>query len=334
MTCEAGKCQCSVGLTSCSNACFDLQTDQSHCGTCAGTCRDGCSAGRCFTRFTAVPSGTDLKIAVNSTHIYFTTRNASTVSRISRSGGSVELLATQEVGAGSIAVDANNVYWTTEGTTYGNGAIMKLPLAAGATKVALVTGEPSPEHVAVDANNVYWSNYPPNPSIIMKAPITGGDANKVVLASGDATTSAVEFTLDATNLYWAGWSGSEGDVWKVPLKGGAIVNLTHLTSLTALATVSGGNVYFLEGSDLGKVSTAGGTSSILRPGASTAHLVADDSAVYLADLQTNTILKIPVDGSKVVPLSSINKYSLDIAVYGTDVFWADSEAIKSTPKAP
>jgi sugar lactone lactonase YvrE len=333
MNCQAGACQCSVGFSSCSNTCFDLKNDKDHCGTCTGTCAGGCSAGRCFTRIAPVPPKSVIKFAVNGTHIYFTTRDAGTVSRISRSNGSVEVLADKQVGAGGITLDANNIYWTTEGAAYGNGTVMKMPLVGGA-KVTLATGEPSPVYVAVDATNVYWTNYPPNPPIIMRAPLAGGDANKVVLASGDQTSNAVEFTIDATSLYWAGWSGSDGSVWKVPLAGGSITNLARLSSLSALATVSGGTVYFLAGNDIAKVSTAGGTASTVYRGRGGAALVTDGSFIYFADATDNAILQVSLDGSKVVSLASVKEYLSDVAVYGSDVFWADAEAFKSTPKAP
>lgn len=334
MTCEAGKCQCPEGFSSCSNACFDLQNDKDHCGTCAGTCSDGCSVGRCFTRIASIPSQTSaFKLAVNAMHIYFTSREAGTVSRITRSNGSLQVIADQQVGAAGIALDANNVYWTTEGASYGNGTVMRMSLMGGA-KVPLATAEPSPEHIAVDATNVYWSNYPPQPPIIMKVPIAGGDADKVVLASGDQTTNSVKFTIDATNLYFAGWYGSDGNVWKVPLNGGSITNLAHLTSLAALATVAGSNVYFVAGSNLWKVGTVGGTPSIVSPDVPAATMVTDGSAIYLADATKHEILQISFDGSKVVSLASVKDYTLDLAVYGSDVFWIDSEAFKSTAKLP
>jgi len=336
MTCQAGKCQCSTGFSSCSNsnACFDLQNDKDHCGTCTGTCKDGCSVGRCFTRISALPSDTIVKFAVNATHVYFTKRDAGTVSRISRSNGAVEQLADRQTGAVGIALDANNVYWATMGAAYGEGTVMKMPLAGG-QKTTLATAEPEPEHVVVDANNVYWNNTLPVPGTLMKVPIAGGDANKVVLASGDPATIAGGFTLDATNAYWGNWSGADGDVWKVPLNGGAIANLTHTSkALAALATVSGGTVYFVAGSDIRKVSTAGGTASTVYLEAPAAYMVADSSNIYVAEVTKYVVLRIPFDGSKVVPLAAAKKYFLDLAEYGSDVFWVDAEGFKSTSKTP
>ncbi|MEO8902015.1 MAG: hypothetical protein ABI488_09120 [Polyangiaceae bacterium] len=105
-----------------------------------------------------------------------------------------------------------------------------------------------------------------------------------------------------------------------------------------LATVSAGDLYCLLGSDIAKVSTAGGNVSTVVPGASPSAIVVDSSGIYLAGLRHGTdqhaILEVSLDGSKIVSLASATQYVSDFAVYGTDVFWLDAEGFKSTPKTP
>jgi hypothetical protein len=53
-TCSGGACVCSAGLSSCPgvvNACFDLTSDGTHCGSCTVACPTGqvCSQGKCGT---------------------------------------------------------------------------------------------------------------------------------------------------------------------------------------------------------------------------------------------------------------------------------------------
>jgi hypothetical protein len=76
-----------------------------------------------------------------------------TVQRITRGGGTAELLATG--GAAAIALDGSDIY-----VADGRGSsIWRVPKVGGPMTV-LVTGSPAdhPWDIAVDAVAVYWSN--------------------------------------------------------------------------------------------------------------------------------------------------------------------------------
>ncbi len=47
--CNAGYCVCATGLSKCSNGCYDLATDERHCGSCGTPCANGerCINGSC-----------------------------------------------------------------------------------------------------------------------------------------------------------------------------------------------------------------------------------------------------------------------------------------------
>jgi hypothetical protein len=123
-------------------------------------------------------------------------------------------------------VDANNIYWTNEGS-YPDGGVMQAPIAGG-PPMTLASGVPDPLGIAVDSANVYWVNAGTTSSVdgratrtwngdgsVMKVPIGGG--TPTVLASG--LSGPYGIAIDGTSVYWT--NVGDGTVMKVGLDGGA-----------------------------------------------------------------------------------------------------------------
>jgi hypothetical protein len=276
-----------------------------------------------------------IRLAANDTHVYFAARDTGTISRVARTGGTVQIIATAQDRPVAITLDASNVYWANAGSTYGAGSVMKTSLSGG-TPVPLATDEPAPWDVQVDGTHVYWSNYPPNPGMLMKVPIAGGA--KVELASGDEVGTTTEFSVDGSYVYWANWSGSQGSVWKVPVTGGTVTNLVTVNALASLAKVHGGYVYFVAGAILQRVSTAGGAPSDLTPFLA-AYLDVDDTGLYVSGRRESgreaSLVKVALDGSTVSTLADAKAPLLHSALGPSDVIWLDGDyVIKMTSKMP
>ena len=336
--CTQGACACLFpDRSACgSEMCIDLQTNKDHCGSCSKTCKDGCSAGQCFVHLATVAED-EIGIAVNATDVYFTMSRAGTVSRVSRSGGAVQVLATSQPfpAPGEIALDSKNVYWVNQGASQGTGSVMKLSLT-GNTPEALATSEIGPIAIAIDGSNVYWAGYADvGEGAIMKVPIAGG--TKVQLAVGDSMRYPYRIAVDATDVYWIN-AGSgpvtDGSIMRVPQAGGTIVTLAADLGPGQGLVVTGGTVYFVSKSGVQSVSSSGGAVSTFKstpPGAQQwVDIAADTTSIYLSgrgadlvriDLNTGATTRLASDASC-------------IALDDSNVFWATQTDINVTPKVP
>ena len=187
-------------------------------------------------------------IAVDSTSVYWINFGTSELTKAALTGGSTTVLASNQTTGGSIvvsggnlfwpggsgimkmsvaggdvttiatgqtyrlAVDATNVYWTTQGPVTADGAIMKVSQQGG-TPTTLVSGRTGPAGIAVDATNVYWTEWVDSGSV-MKIPLNGG--SPVALAGFTDHNLPHLLATDGEYVYW---TASDG-VRKTPTAGG------------------------------------------------------------------------------------------------------------------
>lgn len=151
----------------------DLNADSKNCGYCGHDCRGGaCSAGVCDPTIFAA--------GIN--------------------------------GAGGIAVDATNVYFT----AYFTGNVESCPLSGcGVAPKILSSGDVGSNDIKVDATSIYWANE--------GAGVGGGSVKKCTLPGCTQPTTIGTGTLvewvqiDASRVYWT--SSYDGVVSSCPLAG-------------------------------------------------------------------------------------------------------------------
>jgi hypothetical protein len=311
--------------------CIDIETDPDNCGTCGNVCgivklaseqvptdiavdatnvywvnaatstKEATLAKIPLGGGTAVTLAThDFgHIAIDATSVYATIPSEQKVLKISKSGGTPTVLASNEPGAALIAVDADNVYWTTysssvcpdQGPCIPDGAIKKAPKTGGAPKTIASQLE-NPGGLAVDGTNVYWTSPGSNyfQGAVYKVPLDGG--TPVPLAAKE-TGVRDAIAISATNVYWVQTSLADGGggsaIVTVPIEGGAITQV--IASNGPLAT-DRTYLYFVDQYRIMKIPLAGGapvTITIkgnLAPGA----LAVDATNVYWTNQR-------PYDGS-------------------------------------
>jgi hypothetical protein len=120
----------------------------------AGVFQDGCGRykGENMTRATFGFMG----IAIDDSYAYFA--HGLTVDRVRLDGGSVELIATGSESAWSVAVDATHLYWTTSSADINPVAVMSAPKVEMAKESPIVTGQHLAASLVVRDGFVYWAN--------------------------------------------------------------------------------------------------------------------------------------------------------------------------------
>src|SRR3989338_6933074 len=173
-----------------------------------------------------------LRVAVDSTNIYWTENNSSgTVKKVSISGGTVTTLASGLSNPADIAVDSTNIYWT-EDTT-----VKKVSISGG-TATTLASGLSSPDNIAVDSSNVYWTEFTAT-GTVKKVSISGGTVT--TLASG--LNKPWDIAVDSANVYWTE-NNDSGTVKKVSISGGTATTLASGLNYPAGIAVDSTNIYW------------------------------------------------------------------------------------------
>ena len=272
--------------TLCGFECVDTDSDPNHCGGCFESCEEPeeagriavCSQGNCHAEPLAdvlvETTGTPATLAVDSTHVYWTTGCGGTVERVAKQGGAVEVIAPGQPGAWSVAVDDAYAYWTILCDPWPWGAepaccvpgaaVARTPLAGGAVEVLAPVGASDALMLALDADNVYWSTRADG---VWKVPKTGGTPVALVPAG-----AFVSLAFSGGGLYAAGFVGSPPDenhlyrdIFQVPTDGAPATMLT--SGLGALdLDVDGSWLYWLDctGANpaLARMPLAGGSSEV------------------------------------------------------------------------
>jgi len=165
---------------------------------------------------------------VRASTVYFTEAGRGTVSALPVGAAAARTLATGHREPWAIAVDATHVYYTTRGTEgHSDGTIVRVPIAGGPQQV-VAPGLRAPTHIALDETSVYASvlgtrAHDYRDGAVVKVPKAGGAA--LVLAAEQAAVSAL--AADGASVFWAkaGRGAAAGEVVRVDRSGGAPVVL-------------------------------------------------------------------------------------------------------------
>ncbi len=229
---------------------------------------------------------------------------------------------------GSIAVDANDVYFSTFGDAADHGSIRRVPKSGGPVTV-LADGEHVPFNLVVDGTRVYWTANDDSVSsggAIRAVAKSGGRA--VSLASG--LSRARTLVADASSLSFA----DDAHVNALSKAGGVPVPLLAATCTNAMAQ-DATTLYWSEScvlfppQGIFAVSTLGGLPvvvSVAAPGT----LLADGAFVYWID--RGVVEAQPRFGGLPIPLYDTGDWGVLEALDATSLYLQVGESIARLPK--
>jgi len=304
---------CACLGTMCSGTCVDTLTDGNNCGGCGHSCQGGtCSGGLCPAIALATGQNGAGGIAIDGSNVYWTDAYASSVMDVSKGGGTPNLLSYASF-PGSIAVYGGNAYWT------GNGSSVESIPTSGGT-VTTLSSVIDASSIAVDASGIYWADY----GTIKSLPLGGGTAQSLAASQSGST---LYLTLGSNAVYWVDYD--HGTVNATPKTGGTTTTLTTGPTYTNSITTDAANVYWTNwmSGTLMSMPLGGGTITTLASGqGGPGGVTVDGTNIYWSNSGSGTVLEMPLAGGPILTLASGQNVPTAIAVDATTVYWIDDAA--------
>jgi hypothetical protein len=206
-------------------------------------------------------------VAVDATHVYWTSYSSAgcpddggpcspdgAIRRVPIGGGIVTTLASGQESPAGLAVDEQNVYWTSLGIRIQDGSVRKVARAGGTPTTLAADQWGVGADIAVGSGYVFWTGNSggAETATVRKVPIDGGAVSVVVSGSSNGAGIAV----DPWRIYWVSFDVSGGSVRSAPIEGGTPTVLADQVSPRGLA-IDGTNVYWTESGSSGGVASLG-----------------------------------------------------------------------------
>lgn len=184
------------------------------------------------------------QVVLDGDYLYWVnTSSAGSVMRVATTGGTPQVLATDQVFPVSLAVDASDVYWTTTGIDAATGQVMRVAKTGG-TPAAVVGGLNWPAGLAGDSDHLYWRDDRKGLQRIAKR---GGTEPELLVAS---QTLSEAVAIDDTRVYFdeVSGSGGPGTIRAVAKAGGPVTDVASLPNwFIPTLVVDRGDVYWHNG---------------------------------------------------------------------------------------
>lgn len=246
---------------------------------------------------------------------YLYIADVGSLDRVPVGGGSLQQLATGQTafdsgstrGIDHIAFSGANVYYGFGG--YVNYFVKELPNGAGpAVQIATPSGG---DFIGVIGAGVYYSK---GFCCIAKQPLGGGSETTVL--SGVWIRS---FAVDDTAIYFVEYNSKNVDRFDVST--GTLTPLITGNSTEGSIVADQQNVYFSQGTSIGKISKQGDSLTTIYTGGSLQMLAADGIRVFFAE--NGNLKSVPTSGGAAQTLVSGAAPAAAVSD-GTYVYWANS----------
>ena len=190
----------------------------------------------------ATAQGGSISVAVDATHVYWTTPN--TVRRAPKLGGALETLAREQDSPFALVVDVGRLFWT----NYRGGQVMTV-LLSSPVPTPLATGQGSPAGLAGDLSALYWTNNQAGPGgappAVMTLPKAVSGSAPAVLADRQSAPAGV--AVFGNDVFWA--NSGDGTIGRVAKQGGAISVVASSQATPSDVAVDATAIYWVNRDD-------------------------------------------------------------------------------------
>ncbi|MBI5532437.1 MAG: hypothetical protein HY898_06965 [Deltaproteobacteria bacterium] len=275
-------------------------------------------------------------IALDATHVYWADRSQGKLRRQSKQGGEPQDLASGIDEATGIAIDAANVYVTTDGRggSSRTASLFRIPKKGGdmvrLARLHVRAGSP----IVDDAGVVYLAD-PPLPvggktayaEGYSSVFAIGPDGGEIEIEGFNNTSRSV--VSDGKQVYWSDWNA--GTLLMAPRKGGIASPVTSATVKAQVVVADADTLYWAGEAGtrnvLQRVGKSGGTPVTIASGAemTVSDLAVDGTSVWFIDETTAgkpAVYQVPKAGGTPVLIAAEVASGARIAVDETDVYWS------------
>jgi hypothetical protein len=293
------------------------------------SCVDGecaCAESACAVDVVATGQDGAQNLAVDDTHVYWTSYVGDQVMRQPRAGGEVETIASGQDGALGIALDATHVYWTND---VGDQVMRRAKKGGEVDTIA--SGQDGAHGIAVDATHVYWTNRLADQ--VMRWAKEGGELDTIA-SEQDGPESVV---VDETDVYWANVEGEE--VQRRAKAGGEVETIQSGASyqtylLQGGIAVDATHVYWTM--DLGGLGASGYVERRAKAGGDVSRFASVDDQPFTIVVDDTHVYWTHVDGGGEVrrkskaggdpdTLATLQDSPVGLAVTSSHVYWTSAE---------
>jgi hypothetical protein len=180
-------------------------------------------------------------------------------------------------------------------------------------------------NIAVDSKSLFWVQHAPTSTILVKAPVGGGDV--VTLANVNGTNNWV--AVGTSGVYWSETgSGNSSNIFKIGVDGGTPATVVASAAPILRFTLGADGVYWTTGTGVMKSAFDGGTPTTLTPQQSVGEIVVDAANLYWVRVDAGTIMKVATaGGADPIVLASGQAGPISLALDGQQhLYWVNQAA--------
>ncbi len=321
---------CATGFVDCDhtamNGCeINIQTDSKNCGTCGNDCGGrACIAGSCAMPVVVAPNQSGAyALAVDANNVYWTTTTG-TVNQASTAGTNLVQLSSGWMNPLVMALDSSYVYWA-ESTSV--GSINRAPIGMTAMMAALTPATlVDPQGLAVHGGVIYFTETGANAG----GHLATVDTSQNITNFLSGLTAPSSLVADDTFLYWVDVTDGQVNKLSRSLTTTTFVSLAKSQAQPWQLAVDDVNVYWTNKGDnsVNQVPINGGTVTVLATNqGAPAGIASDGGYVYWANSSAGTINRIPVSaavGTVPQALATGEATPQSVVVTANAIYWTDS----------